>query len=346
MNLVKKFQLIAFSVLAFASASVFAKKSVVKNHVNDVEISELENHLETLTRAQEKMFATFNKVDQPFAIFKSNGGKYSWMQFCSPAYNQCNMMLCTPKLNDLKPLRLFEKWADGGKGLQRDRKFQGYREPYIAQAFEAIFNALGLLTDTQYKGTVLVDEYNQGLPQKWVIRYSDVKPLISYLTGKLPSEVTDETQKPFLLLKLQGKGTLEDADLAFFEKYYNMLDEQDPAVIKFFDAANKTLSDLEQNTTDAKIVMDTMGDSFLRDLEGKTKEFDLKKLAVYFTGIVTTALVVKYLSGPVSDMFNEKVLGKKPAPKLATKEQIDELINVLRQAHNIPRPAAAAAVAP
>jgi len=232
-------------------------------------------------------------ADQSFAFFKTvEGGKYPWMTVCKPGLNEWDMFLlgrhdeeynenclvtASSHLENMVVLSSTITYVDGP--IKIERKYQGYREPYAAQLLEKTLRLVGVMPSEHYKGTILVDEYNQGLPMKWVLaKTSDLTGLRKYFEkqGVVPAD-----QKPLLLLQIANtKKSMSDVDQAFLNTYFTLLNPQDPAVRSFFADAQEYLSAAVSGGKDAKNICETMGENLFRKIiDEKVEGLEVKKLA-------------------------------------------------------------------
>ncbi len=276
MNLVKRFQLLNIAVLAVFSVS-------------------------GLVAAERPELV---KTDQAVVFFKAlKGDKYPMLLKLSPAENKMTIILCGTKtangkvklakkaceLRDMVAIRNSVKSADGCTQTQIDKKYEGYREAYAAIALTKLLMFAGLYPAEGYNGTVLVDEYVQGLPMKIVLsNMKQFAALKAYLIANFKnSNVVPATQKPLLLLEVLDKeAVLSDSDKAFLNTYFELLDPCNAAVKTFFDNAQKLQYDLMDKTKDAKVVAELFCEAQLRKMEELVSDFDTKKLAGVLTMLV------------------------------------------------------------
>lgn len=264
----------------------------------------------------------YTKIDQPFVFFKAiKGGKYPWMIKCHPGINQWETVLCgteengqarvlknTADLAFLSPLSHSMKWADSGLELRKE--FSGYREAYGAIALEVMFKTIGLMPDSQYKGTLLVDEYVQGLPMKFVLADNEhFKALKAYLLNHFSHrgiQPTDATElKPALFIEILDGSSLDSDDRSFLDSYFDVIDAQDQNAKAFFEGAQKTLNDALDKTKDSKLIGEKVGEVLLRSMEKGMGKFEAEKMLIMGVSFVVGGVVVKY----VTDYISGKVKG-------------------------------------
>lgn len=245
------------------------------------------------------------KLDQPVVFFRAiQGAKYPMMFKFIPAADQLNIVFFGVEksgyvrhvkrpsdLMTLVPIRYGLTFADSKTKI--DKKYEGFRDSPLGKGFENLFKMVGLLPTTGYKGTALVDEYNAGIPMKLVLSSVDqFKALKVYLRRNLAfPDVT--SKKPLLLLEiLDTTKSLDEDDKTFLNAYFDVCDPLDPAVKKFFENAQKSITKLHAKIEDAKHIGESAGEMIFRAFEENEKcktLFDAKKLASY---LVTAGLAV------------------------------------------------------
>jgi len=251
-------------------------------------------------------------IDQSFAFFKFDGGKYPYMVKFNPGLNKIDMILCgthnltndmvhlvtSPQdLATITPVQSTIKYVDAP--LQMVENYKGKRQAYVGIALEDLLQAVRV-----YKGIFLVDEYKANLPQKWVVRSADLSPLVSYLRKSFEqAQIAPADQKPVLLLELlDKKQAISQDDQAFLNAFYEMVDPQDPVIFEFFKRANDLSNEALTATANNKIVGERLGEEILRKIESFTGEFEGRKLF----GIVLSAIATKLVYDKVSTLFCTK----------------------------------------
>lgn len=236
-------------------------------------------------------------TDQPFVIFKAiKGAKHPLMFKCFPGVNELDVvyfgtqkksgvkLFKTAKdLENISPLRFSMKFADNTP-VQIDKKYPGCREAYLGSGLENLFKLAGLYPCDGYKGIALVDEYNAGLPMKWVVSSVEYfKAIKKYvLKGFAAANVVAPEVKPLLLLEIvDTKNSLDASDYEFLNTYFELADTTDPVVKKFFEGASKTVGSISDKTKEALNVGTLAGEALLNAVEKTAKEFDAKKIRDY-----------------------------------------------------------------
>jgi hypothetical protein len=263
----------------------------------------------------------FSKTDQPFVFFKAlTGAKYPTLTKVDPAKNQLDVVLCgaqtkngdvklikkAKEIKNMVAIRLTMNFAESCTKL--DKRYEGIREAYGAIALFRLMKTVGILDSEVYKGTVLVDEYVQGLPMKIVLSNKEqFDALKTYLvTNFAEQSVVPAEQKPLLLLNiLDKKAQLTDDDNAFLNEYFQVLDPCAAETKEFFENANKALFDMIDKTRDAKKVGESFGESVIGKLEEAAKDFDSKKI-----GSMMTAAIVGGASAYIISELKSPVIGK------------------------------------
>jgi len=289
----------------------------------------------------------FKKVDQSFMFFKTFG-KCPYAMHYDPAINQLSYTflgcldtktenIVLPRkgaqLATLIPVRFTQKFLDAN--VQIDRKYSGYRETFIGKSLEGGLKALGVMSDHQFEGSFMINEYKNAVPMKWVLRdMTDLKGLITYLKAKFTEENIVPTKKPLLLLEIvNNTNALDAADLEFLNTYFEILDPLDSNVKAFFSACQDTLNDAMDVSKDAKYVLESFSEMVLRDIEKGDQEFKGKELAVKMVVLVaaafTTALIVDVLTDLVIKPTREKI--KNYISKPRRKASLDDVVEALNE---------------
>lgn len=264
-------------------------------------------------------YPEFSRVDQPFVIFKTYG-KYPSLVKCTPSVGEATIvfvgtdgMHLARKAKDLETLSVLrKKTINADTNIQIDRKY--VRETVMGSALVGSFDLLGLLSNDPYDGYVLVNEYNEGLPMKWVVRdLADLRALQTYFK----SHTLPKQEKPLLMLVVMNNEKIVGDDLAFVNAYFELLDGSNPCAAEFFAKSEKTFANIAKATKKAKYVLETFGDMILREVETEFKDFDVKKMTVWatkavivaFTLALTYKLFDELLFKPTYDMAKEKIKG-------------------------------------
>ena len=249
----------------------------------------------------------FKRHDQAFVFFKAaDGFKFPYMMVCNPALNQWNTVLCgtikngVPRLakhaEDLEniiPMRNTIKFADSGTKI--DKKYQGFREAYLAIALELALKSVGLMSNEGYTGKVLVDEYAAGLPMKWVLGSIEHFRAIKNYMLKAFDVTLLPSKKPLLMIEfLNGKADFNKEDITFLNSFFEVLDSTDAEACAFFDRAEEKLADVMGATDKAKQVKEDIGEMFLNRIEDFSS-LEAKKVVL---ALSATAAVI-FLITPV-----------------------------------------------
>lgn len=281
-------------ILQVAGIALVAGVMAGMNTVN-ADSSDVRGNLVSVYQNTDPSLEQFNTVGQPFLVLRyKEGWKYPVVMKGDPRcyrwdilllgahsdhYKENRLVKKSRDLENLAVLRSIENYIDGGYGIKIDKQYQGSREAYAAIMLEKLLNFVGLGSSAGYKGTILADEYNDGLPMRWVLgSASDVKGLSKYFAKQ---DITPAANKPLLLLQiLDKKSELGKEELDFLNSYFTLLDPKSPAVKAFFDGAEEYLAESAGGSKDAKNVLETSSDTFFRTVVDKYAEgLDAKKLA-------------------------------------------------------------------
>jgi hypothetical protein len=168
-------------------------------------------------------------------------------------------------------------------GLQVDQRFQGSREPILGIIFEEVFRDVGLLSSKEYSGTLLVDEYKIGMPMRWSFSSPAYLTAVRrYLEHAFKAKkIAPSENKPLLKIELVKKQDAIDAiDLEFLNRYFTILDNNNPEVIAFFDKAHDEIKSALDLTKDAKTVGQKGFEKLFTDIEKEANDFDVEKLSL------------------------------------------------------------------
>jgi len=242
----------------------------------------------------------FTRLDQPFVIFKTDG-KYKNVTVADPRRGQCDILVCAAqdpitketrvikKPNDfaqLHPLRHIMRNIDWFKKM--DKFFSGYRDAVCATLLEESLKVVGLMSDEVYQGSILIDEYNQSFPMRWVLKNAqELKGIRTYFEERVAPA---QGKKPLLLVNfLDETSEIDSADLEFLNSYFTLLQDNDPDVVSFFEKGYETIKDIFDKTNAAAFMGEDFGQALIRMLEKDTEEFKFKGLALKATKYVSIA---------------------------------------------------------
>ncbi|QQR49717.1 hypothetical protein IPF37_02640 [bacterium] len=154
------------------------------------------------------------------------------------------------------------------------------------------------MPDRTYNGTVLVDQYQTGMPMKFVLRnIEDFQNLRKYFEKHFRNMVMMPSKKPLLVLEITesqdlfARRTLEglsDADIDFLETYFELADPTNPEVCKFFQRCQSDfIETMYRMPNDVKVVGRSLGEIVFDDIEKKSIDFK----AVDAAGAVMTVVI-------------------------------------------------------
>ena len=278
--------------------------------------------VKNIDQAQKTTYPEYKNIDQSFVYFKAiNGAKYPYMVKCQPSLNQVDMILCGTEqdgafwlatnpsdLENLSVVRHTMKFADSG--IQIDKKCPGYRDTVMAILLEGYLKAIGLMPSGEYKGTVLVDEYCQGLPMKWVLSsINEFKALKTYLLKNFVAKnIVPAATKPLLLVEFVTATTLDTEDKAFLQTYFTLLDNNDQEAKTFFEQSQDKFDNIMEETKDAKVVAESLGEILMRKIETSSGDLEMKKIVAIVIGFVAGGICFKMFIDWVSGNIKDGVL--------------------------------------
>lgn len=236
----------------------------------------------------------FTAVDQRNAKFVTIGKPF--MVKHKPALDELDIVFCgwyDEKHNDvypckksidlekMVPTRFTAKFVD--TNVKIDRVYQGFRESFTEQLLEGLLRAVKLYPNLSYDGTLLVDEYIEALPMKWVLNnINDFRALKAYLTKKFAEKNVQISQtKPLLLIDFVEKGQeFNEDDINFLNTYYASLNPNDNDAKAFFKDLKSLQNIAREDTKDAKVILESTGDMLIRLAEDKFGSLKTKDIIV------------------------------------------------------------------
>lgn len=239
----------------------------------------------------------FKTLDQPFCFFKTIG-EDPYMIVYHPGKNEIKTVTCgtrdkngaarrAKKATDfvnLTPIRGTVLIADAG--LKLDEKYRGYRKTVIGKFLDNTLKTIDLLPDRKYKGCVLVDEYQAGMPMKLVLRDAqDLSNLRKYLEYHFKRMAVIPSKKPLLVLEVTNSPDLfvaardvrsvaeSNSDVEFLERYFELADPMNTDVRDFFEKSQFIFMETLYKLGDAKTVGKSLGEIVFDDIEKKSIDF-------------------------------------------------------------------------
>jgi hypothetical protein len=262
----------------------------------------------------------FHKMDQPVAWLSYDDGKYLSVMTHYRGLERVTSVLCgtnvggVPRpaksgfeLQWLQPLCSWTKYSEGN--IQLEKFYRGWRESYVARATERLLRMVGFAPNATYKGTLLVDEYNQGLPQKWTLPSGDVPFIVAYMRNQFSqANIAPSATKPVLLLELiDANGTVSDDDSAFLNTYYDMAAIDDQDVHAFFTKADERKNDCFAATANAHTVGASVGEYIMAKTVDQLEKLELGKVGGLIVGLIASKLVYDYCKDPLTSLFTDVV---------------------------------------
>jgi hypothetical protein len=230
---------------------------------------------------------------------------------------------------ELMPIRQTKLYIDGP--VKIDEKFPGYREAYVARAFEDVLKAIKILPEHYYKGTPFVDQYRESMASKWVFNNAaEFSAFRSYLQPEFETAdiLAKNLPKPVLILEVENMATpLSEDDYAFLNSYFTLCDLTNPVVKAFFINQQEQIIKAIAKIKDAKQVKEGFVDACFRQVESMTNEFKVKEMAVAAITAVVTAITIDIAKGYVRD-FGAHVKNK------VHEGAVKPVLNRVNGAHN------------
>ncbi len=243
-------------------------------------------------------FFSYKKGYKYPGFINYEGGPNNWIttMLCGTKIDGRVFLVRTPdELESLIPVRKFGH--ENGPNMKTDEKYDGYCETSFGKAIYRLAH-LTFLKKKEYKGKILVDEYNAEYPKPFYFslgNIEDLRGLKSYLAKHLmPKEI-----KPLLLLKIdkQEQEELTNDDKTFWTSYFTLLDPKDSLVIRFFETTNDALSRAQDkfgpSDKGARAVGEKFGDLLMGEFFSNTGEFKYEVMAINIVKVVAAAWGIK-----------------------------------------------------
>lgn len=161
--------------------------------------------------------------------------------------------------------------------IRVQKKYPGDRESVLGEKLANIF-----FSENEYKGKILIDEYNKNIPMFWVLNNAEeLKSIAKYIIKNIVD--TTNENKPLLVIKILDDPklkTLIQEDIEFLNFYFNICSLQDPEIKEFFETAKENMLDRGSNMSSPRYKGETVLESVFRQTEKQFKEFKTKDWAI------------------------------------------------------------------
>jgi hypothetical protein len=280
------------------------------------------------------LFAAQEKAENPkvpFCFFKAPETKDPYVLKYHPGSNYLQSITCgywdseketflhTEKMENLENLAVIRATTYLCDIIKKiDHKYDGYREYVIGEFIEEVLKAVKVLQDKSYGGTVLIDEYLQSLPTKFVIKnLTGLKSLQKYYEKQFElKKIAPSANKPVLAIELiDTSQKLECEDLVFWNKYFDVADSSDASVGLMFDSFQKIVDEAYDHAKDAAPICETYGETGMRLAEKYCLDFKVQNIvaagALLFTFVMAYKLFDRCVLKKVEDKICEAFNGNK-----------------------------------
>lgn len=253
-----------------------------------------------------ELYKQLDVMDQPAGYFKStNKWPYYWV--VDPSTNSLKQILCgsydqeaaanieikkPEQLAAISPLRFSVMNID--QGTCEDVRYQGYRDTMLGQLVEQLLKKIKVIPDRHFKGRLFIDEYEQGIPQKWVFATAqEFGYLRKYIQANFElHSINPLDVKPILALHILKNPTqLTAHDLSFLKTYFTVVDPTDKKVSSFFKKHEKSALKAISLLRKGFPIKQTFLEKEFHKIEERCKKFSMES---YIVMAVTAALTYVY----------------------------------------------------
>ena len=276
------------------------------------------------------------KLDQPFCFFKT-GGKDPYVIKYNPATNQLSSIVCgyydknkdylfhikkPQDMENLVVLRSISFMADISKKV--DQKYRGYRETVVGVYLEELLKTIRILPEREYNGTILIDEYVEGIPLKLVLKNKqDLQSITAYYKKHFKEKkISPLSKKPLLVIEfIKHDEKINPEDLEFFDKHFEISDTSDETVANLFERFQSSFFRVLDATKGAQNAAETFGEMAMRLIEKYCHDFKVKDLmalaTLTFSAVLTWNILYDCFIKTIKEKAEEAI--KKHIPILKRK---------------------------
>jgi hypothetical protein len=289
----------------------------------------------------------YTQIDQPVCHFKAFGKP--WMLINHPEVGELDMYIfgwydqkanevkqvkTSADLEFLRPIRLTAKFVDNN--VQIDRIYEGWRESYVGQIFSGTLELLKILPKYKPEGNPFINAMlKEQIPSKIVMEDAEA---LSYFVKHLKKALSEEaiattSIKPLLFVEFKKpKQVIKQEDLDFLTTYWEMIDPQDQEAKLFFKTTQRSIDVARADTANAKPILESYGEMFMRLVEKEAFDFKGKDLmanataafmltaTIYLATKIGKKLLEDYVQTPVQSRVSDgaQALGQLIRPQATT----------------------------
>lgn len=191
-----------------------------------------------------------------------------------------------------------------------DKSFTTAGSPYMEAGLINLFKAMNIYPDEGYKGTVLIDQYREGLPFKFSFKNVDeLRWLLAYFVERLelpegfglPFPVAE--QRPIAMIDCKGIEKLTEGEKQILKQLFIVASQKNEAAKNFFGTvATNYAAIVGKSLKECGFKNEKIGETIIREIKDKAT-LDGKKLLVGTVGALITIVFISNLSSAM------KVLG-------------------------------------
>ena len=246
------------------------------------------------------------------ALFFTTLGKDPWIKINKENRDEIHSLQLSKDLENPTVLR---KMVNGiGGNYKEDRKYFGQRTNIIGKGIEYL-----LFQNSQYEGTILVDEYKEQIPMVWNLKNAqELEAVCNYLAKHFEEKNIKTTEKTLLILQLENDKNLKTVNAetsAFLNKYFEIFSATDEDLMKFFKKSKELIIDSPGKLKDPD-KNETILEGIVREVEKANNKFKAKDVAIAIGAVIAAKLSFDF-AGKVSQeagKFKEgictKIFGK------------------------------------
>lgn len=228
---------------------------------------------------------------------------------CLDSNEDVKLVKTAQDYENLVPVQLKMGFPDNG--IKMEKTYSGFNETYLTKAANSTLRFVGLLPSEDYKkdfkDDFLMKEYKKGQPVKFVLpSLEHFNVLKNYLLTKLESEEMDHpSQKPLLLIELEGGDEIAQADLDALSKYFEVANPNDADLAAFFNKNEEKIYETVGDFKDFFQVGQSFGEMVMQSIDKDLDKGDAKKLTIRLAKILLLGITIVYIENKIKSLTSE-----------------------------------------